>query len=183
MSARAPQGAAKALVKAYMASDRLLGALEEGAGPCRLWPYSKTAKGYGHVYGFHSRRVHRLILEAHVGPPYMGICKISGKLALKDNAAHSCKNKHCSAVAHLSWKTGAENQADRLRDGTDARGEKHVLSKLTDTAVLDIRARYATGRITQLGLAEEYGVSFSLISQIVRRKKWAHLQNHQKDNS
>ena len=172
--AQAPQGAGKALLAEYLAADAELGVLEPGSGECRLWPYDQST-GYGHVKGFRTKYVHRLILEAHAGQPYVGICEITGKLALKDHAAHSCENKHCCAVAHLSWKTAAENNADKLRDGTDNRGEKSVLSKLTESDVLEIRARYATGLISQRGLAEEYGLAQSQISRIVNRERWAHI--------
>lgn len=179
MRGQAPRGAGKALVEAYVAADRLLGALEPGSGPCRLWPYGKSDQGYGKVAGFHTMYVHRLTLEAHVGPAYVGVCEISGKLEWKKHAAHSCRNRHCNSVQHLSWKTVAENQADRLRDGTDNQGEKHGASKLTEADVLEIRKRYATGRITQRALAEEYGVTQSVISEIVNRKIWTHLPNYE----
>ena len=155
--AQAPQGAGKALLAEYLAADAELGVLEPGSGECRLWPYGQST-GYGHVKGFRTKYVHRLILEAHAGQPYVGICEITGKLALKDHAAHSCENKHCCAV-----------------DGTDNRGEKSVLSKLTESDVLEIRARYATGLISQRGLAEEYGLAQSQISRIVNRERWAHI--------
>ena len=171
---QAPRGAGKALIAEYIAEDASLGEYMPGSGECRLWPYGK-GNGYGRVEGFHTRLVHRLTLQAYAGHPYVGECKISGELTLKDHAAHSCKNRHCNAVQHLSWKTAAENQADRDRDGTDNKGEKNGISKLTDTKVIEIRARYSTGRITQQGLAEEYGVDQSLISEVVNRKKWAHI--------
>ena len=53
------------------------------------------------------------------------------------------------------------------------KGSAHGEAKLTDAAVLDIRARYRRGN--GLALAAEYGVSPSLISLIVRRKAWTHI--------
>lgn len=48
-------------------------------------------------------------------------------------------------------------------------------TKLTDAAVRAIRRRYAAGGVTQKQLAEEYGVSRTLISGIVRRVGWQHV--------
>lgn len=39
----------------------------------------------------------------------------------------------------------------------------------------EIRARYATGGITQTALAAEYGVSKTAISAIVNRLNWKHI--------
>ena len=55
----------------------------------------------------------------------------------------------------------------------DMRGETNRMSKLTNTAVLDIRAR--AGTTTRKALAAEYGVSSSLISFVVNGKTWRHL--------
>jgi hypothetical protein len=41
--------------------------------------------------------------------------------------------------------------------------------------VLNLRARYAAGGITQKRLAEEYGISGALVSVIVTRKAWKHI--------
>jgi len=60
-------------------------------------------------------------------------------------------------------------------------GEGNGASKLTDPDVIDIRKRYATGRVTQKALAEEYAVTQQLISLIVNRKMWKHLPNEQKE--
>jgi DNA-binding MarR family transcriptional regulator len=56
-----------------------------------------------------------------------------------------------------------------------AKGKDHGEAKLTEGEVLEIRARYATGRATQQGLADQYGVGDSTISRIVNRKLWTHL--------
>lgn len=45
-------------------------------------------------------------------------------------------------------------------------GADHANAKLTATQVAEIRARYATSGISQQALADEYGVSQSLISRL-----------------
>lgn len=62
---------------------------------------------------------------------------------------------------------GSKTKPERL-----ARGERNGLAKLTDAAVLAIRASTLK---TQQQLADEHGVDRSLIGYILRRKVWQHL--------
>lgn len=52
-------------------------------------------------------------------------------------------------------------------------GEHNGRAKLTETAVLEIRAR--AGTLSQRRLAEIYGIGQAQISEIVRRLSWAHI--------
>ena len=52
------------------------------------------------------------------------------------------------------------------------RGESHPLTKLTESNVLVIRERYATGKETQTALAAEFGVLQGTIHKIVSGKTW-----------
>lgn len=56
------------------------------------------------------------------------------------------------------------------------RGENHKGTKLTDAKITEMRAIYANGGVCQYSLASQFGISQSLVSQIVRRKIWKHLQ-------
>lgn len=109
-----------------------------------------------------TRLVHRLVLEAFAGPipPGMVTRHLDG-----DPANNQLKN--------LSWGTQAENLQDAVRHGTTTRGEVAVLSKLRTEDVLDIRA--SKGKKFARILAEEYGVSKSLIEKIWQRKTWSWL--------
>lgn len=44
--------------------------------------------------------------------------------------------------------------------------------KLSPADVEDIRRRYATGRIKQSELADEYNITQPQVSKIVKRKQW-----------
>lgn len=59
--------------------------------------------------------------------------------------------------------------------GNSPRGERMPMAKLTDSKVIEIRQRYKKGVITQRQLAEEYGVSDGVISQVINRIIWAHI--------
>ncbi|WP_460941414.1 hypothetical protein [Sediminivirga luteola] len=62
-----------------------------------------------------------------------------------------------------------------MRNPEGVQGENNSAAKLTAQQVSEIRRRYATGGVTQVALAEQFGVDQAHISSIVRRKAWAHV--------
>lgn len=133
---------------------------------CKVWPFALAPNGYGYVVCGGKLAVHQLACLAWHGPRPPGMW-----------AAHGpCHNRACWNGAHVSWKTPQGNHADRYRDGTSDEGEKNSQAKLTTEEVLQIRADYLHGGITQRELGEAYGVSQTHVSDIVRGKVWAHLR-------
>lgn len=136
----------------------------KGSG-CLFWPFGKTSRGYGNIA---------------VGDKWMTVSRYMCELANGDpptqehEAAHSCGNRACANPNHLSWKSGASNQADRLEHGTDGRGEKNSAAKLSEADVREIRA--LKGIKTHVTIAREYGVAFQTISQIQRGNRWGWLE-------
>ena len=133
---------------------------------CLIWPYATGGNGYGQIaINGKMRPVNRMICEHEHGPPPTP----------KYQAAHSCGKGHLGCVnpKHLRWATPKENAADRLIHGTHSRGARHSTAKLTESQVLEIRA--STTPTTQL--AREIGVSYSVISMIRSRKRWAWLED------
>lgn len=96
---------------------------------------------------------------------------------------HTCDEPTCCRPDHLFLGTNADNQRDMRSKGRGTippalRGEDNSAAKLTNAQVREIRARYTRyqrGGTTLRTLAAEFGVSMSLISQIVRGKTWTHL--------
>lgn len=133
---------------------------------CLIWPFAKSRRGHAalRVDGV-LMSVARLVCERVHGP--------SPSPDLE--AAHECGNGHlgCVAKKHLSWKTRAENEADKLRHGTRVRGTMHKLAKLTEDDVRQIRR--LAGTTTHRELAEKFGVSESRIGFVTRRIDWAWL--------
>lgn len=116
----------------------------------------------GKVY---PKNLHRLILEHFVGPCPPGM-----------EACHNDGNPANNALANLRWDTHVANLNDKIVHGTFQQGERHGMSKLTDDQVRSIRTRFAAGGITQSKIAAGYGVDQTLVSMIVRRKIWTHVE-------
>lgn len=75
---------------------------------------------------------------------------------------------------NLSWGSRLENQADRVVQGADQRGEKHVIAKLTETGVREIFKLHKLGwKNTEL--AAKFGVSSGNISNILCGRAWSWL--------
>ena len=108
--------------------------------------------------------VHRLILEAFIGPcpPGMECC-------------HNNGDKHDNQIKNLRWDTRSANMLDAVRHDGHNCGEKYGRSKLTEEQALEIRRLYAAGDHTQRQLSEKFGTDRSNIGQIVRRVTWRHI--------
>lgn len=148
-------------------------------GACWLWDGSTGSSGYGQVQ--HNGRVqaaHRVSYELFVGPIPKGMFIL-----------HQCDVKKCVRPDHLRIGTREENAREAVDRGRMAtgdrssarlhpervpRGERQHKAKLTADAVRIIRAEYAVG-ITQRELAKRYGISSSVISEIITGKAWAHV--------
>jgi hypothetical protein len=108
--------------------------------------------------------VHRLVLEAFVGPcPEGMVCR---HFPDRDPANNRLDN--------LSWGTGEQNQADRVAHGTDGRGAKNPHARLKESDVRALRHLHATGLYTLKTLGDAYGVHLSTVFNVVRHRNWKH---------
>lgn len=82
-------------------------------------------------------------------------------------------NQYRKGKLHTIETTTKMSQSHKNND--HHRGEKIVQSKLTNEQVIEIRKRYNDGCISQRKLASIYGVSQSIISDIITRKSWGHI--------
>lgn len=89
---------------------------------------------------------------------------------------HSCDNPSCVRPSHLKAGTQAENLADARGKGRkDDRGQGNPYARLTDGQVREIREVYARGGRTQTGIAEQFGIDQTTVSDIVTRRRWRHV--------
>lgn len=139
--------------------------------PCWGWTGRVNEGGYGLIdSGRHGVKRDRPLLahvvswEIHYGPVP------AGRFVL-----HHCDNPPCSRPDHLWLGTNDDNVADMVAKGRQSRGERRHLAKLTDADVIAIRRRWAAGGVMQKTLAAEYGVSRSVVCEVISQKMWKHL--------
>lgn len=134
---------------------------------CWIWTGGRFDNGYGVFRDGDQRlrRAHRFAYEHFTAPIPDGqvVC-------------HRCDVRHCVNPDHLFVGTQADNQADmtakgRGRIGTKNGGHLHP-HKLTHEQANTIRTRYAAGGISQQALADEFGVSQKMVSNIARGVAW-----------
>lgn len=144
----------------------------EKCAPDECWPWlgARTAAG-GAGYG-QIRHRGRLLLAHRVawiltnGPVPTGLCVL-----------HKCDNPACCNLAHLFLGTHAENIADMVEKGRQARGQRNGSHKLTADQVCEIRRVFIRGSQTfgAASLGHSYGVSEVNILNIIAGRTWRHL--------
>jgi hypothetical protein len=75
-------------------------------------------------------------------------------------------------IENLLWGSHAENMADKLRHGTQTRGQGHPKAKLRDSQVREIRS----SGDTQSVLAARFGVTQAAIAGVLSRRTWKHVE-------
>jgi len=145
-------------------------------GGCLEWQGSIGEWGYGCV------SYHGVTWLAHRLAYYLKHNKHPGEWLV----CHHCDNPACVNPEHLFLGTNKDNMRDAKAKGRtvpparpspeqQVRGERQWKARLTDAAVVDIRARY-TGAYGELrALAKEYGVSAATVGHVVRGRTWRHV--------
>lgn len=164
--------------------ERFWEKVEKTVDGCWLWRGPIRSNGYGYTTDYWTKILaHRFAWELTVGP-------ISeGKKVL-----HRCDVRNCVNPDHLWIGTQKENMDDARAKGrmnytgprNPCRGEDSPRAVLTEWDVREIRRLYTPGRVGRPSkldpprwsvrdLAEHFGVSSSLIHNIVTRKAWKHI--------
>jgi hypothetical protein len=163
-------------------ADRFWHFVTKGAD-CWEWTGNRIKDGYGTIGDRDTvcKRVyaHRLSWEIHFGPIPDGLF-----------VCHHCDNRLCVRPDHLFLGTFTDNMQDMVQKGRQAsgdrngyrkypqlarKGESAPMAKLQDDDVRAIRSEYAQGGISQEALASRFGVAQALISGIILRKRWRHI--------
>jgi hypothetical protein len=109
--------------------------------------------------------LHRLILEAFVGPRPPGM-----------EACHRNGDRLDNRLCNLRWGTPESNVEDKWRHGNIARGERIANSRLTKESVAGIRLLASEGKSTRI-LAEQFGVGHTTIRNVVQKRTWKWPEN------
>ena len=84
---------------------------------------------------------------------------------------HMDANPGNDSLTNLCWGTQQQNIHDKWESGTMVMGERQHLSKLTETAVREIRDTDTPSGV----LAARFGVTRTTINSVRRRRTWKHL--------
>lgn len=142
----------------------------EKTDACWNWIGAKNRKGYGEIR-VNSKKfmAHRFIWMQEHGeiPSGMFVC-------------HRCDNPQCVRLDHLFLGTPQENTDDMLLKGRNRcvpkKGSEVYNARLTESQVTEIRLKYASGKYTQMQLAQEYNIPHQgTIANIVNYKIWKHV--------
>lgn len=109
-----------------------------------------------------SCRIHRLILEAFVGPCPEGM-----------EARHLDNDPTNNRLDNLCWGTPKENTEDRRRHGTMAIGERIGCAKLTAKDIGRIYDLYEEGHMIK-EIGDIFSIDHSSTSKILRGLYWSH---------
>lgn len=143
--------------------------MSRGVDACWEWAGYVNRRGYGELT-VNGQRVstHRLAYTLAIGEIPDGIL-----------VCHKCDNRACCNPNHLFLGTNADNMHDMVQKGRNSKGkpqihlgEQNGNHKLTTEQVISIRERYAAGGITQKELAQEFEISPTQLSRIVRGLFW-----------
>lgn len=143
-------------------------------GTCIIWTgYVNKKNGYGYFgkdipgkpIGSITCSAHRYIYEA-----------CFGELPENIDVMHSCDNRVCVTLQHLSPGTRQANMTDAANKGRVAKGESHHQGKLNDKAIREIRRRCKSGE-SQTIVAHDYGVHQVVISNIMLGHIWVHVED------
>lgn len=165
--------------------DKVRARFQPSKDGCWEWPASRTAAGYGQLGYREGGRQH--LAYAHRAAYFIS----HGDIPKGMHICHHCDNPACFNPGHLFLGTAKENIQDMVRKGRgnrgkllpigdrhwtrarpdEIRGSANGRSKLSDDQVLEIYYSPEKG----VRLAERFGVTATVISQIRHGKTWRHL--------
>jgi hypothetical protein len=108
------------------------------------------------------RFVHRLVLEAFVGPCPEGM----------SSSLHHDDDPSNNRLSNLSWGTQKDNYADAVRNGRIKVGDESPKAKLTSGEVLEI-VRRCRGGERQADVARDFGIGVPNILAILSGRTWS----------
>lgn len=158
LAANRPRGMSEAQIFEHYLPENI----EENS--CWEWQGVVMKIGYGQV-SIHGKPKysHRLAWEL-----------VHGDIPKGMYVRHSCDNRKCVNPKHLSLGTFYDNMQDAIDRRRFKHSEEHWNSKLNRAAVRKIREQAKSGEFHK-DIAADYGVSRTVITNIVNRKLWKYV--------
>lgn len=107
-----------------------------------------------------NRTVHSMVLTA-----------FRGERPFRREGAHNNGVKTDNRLSNLAWKTRAENDEDKVKHGTDRRGRRHPLARISETAVKELRQ----SKRPCAEVAAKHGISVGHAYNIRAGLRWSHV--------
>lgn len=133
--------------------ERILATIKCSGG-CWIWNGSRTRDGYPVLtIGRQQHRAHRVSYQEFVGPIPHGLL-----------VCHVCDQPLCVRPEHLFLGTARDNTRDMIAKGRrpDMSGHNRKIPVVERQRIRDLRA----SGLTLAAIAERYGVTFQVISDI-----------------
>ena len=128
--------------------------------------HNRSGYSYTGLYAKKKTRttaVHRLIATVFLGPRPVGM-----------QCRHLNGDQADNRVENLAWGTAQDNADDKAAHGTQVRGSKCGSAKLTESQIVEIKARRRAGQRLRI-IAAAFGVHNATISRICTGDQWAHV--------
>lgn len=132
---------------------------------CWLWQGTVNNRwGYGQFFANRKTyRAHRFSYEF-----------FKGAIPAGADVCHTCDVCLCVNPDHLWLGTQKENSQDMVRKKRSLVGAKNSQARLRDDEIIEMR-QLRLGGMPQADLARIYGIKQPHVSDIINRKKWAHV--------
>lgn len=149
--------------------ERFLSKVGIAESGCWEWRAARFRSGYARYHAEDQVLAHRVAWILWKGAIPDGLC-----------VCHHCDNRNCVNPEHLFLGTHLDNMRDMTRKGRGNRrepklGERNPASIFTEADIRRMRGLYESGALSQHAIARRYGVAQGVISNIVNRKRWAHV--------
>lgn len=146
-------------------ADRIWDLIEQREDGCWGWTGGKLQNGYPIITDEQNRQhmAYRVVYEQRVGPIPAGLY-----------VCHHCDTPTCCRPDHLFVGSHVVNVQDMVAKGRQPRGERHGNAVLTEACVREMRKLRGYG-LRLVDIAAELGVSIHTVSDVCRRKSWAHV--------
>jgi len=137
---------------------------------CIEWTAAVDPSGYGKI------KIAKKTMNTHVAA--WRIANAGIPVPVGCVVMHSCDNRRCVNVSHLSCGTQSNNMEDCRDKGRlfIARGESHVSSQLNDRIVIEIRRLYTRG-FSQRKVASKLGLKYPVVRAVIEGRSWQHVSN------